>query len=441
MEYKVLKQFGREDDLTFYGSKRVVKVPVEYKQKRKETRGVWFSTVMNMDLKATANTKEGIKEAKENIKGVIATCKKYHLNTIVLQVRPTNDALYTSKLNPASRFLNTDHKEGQDPGYDFLACYIEEAKKAGIDIHAWMNPYRVTNTDVSTIGGKQAWLDSLDDMNFAKKNPDLVIETKLHHLILDPASEKVQDFIKDTVMEIANNYDVKAFHIDDYFYPYDPIMDEFEEEKHQKIAPEMSLDDFRRYNVNMMIKKIHDALATLDKKIEFGISPFAIYRTNSKWYKKAKKEGGWERGSNNMPGALQGYEAPLYSDVYEWMKQGWIDYVTPQCYWGFENYKELEDGTRVDVAKYADIVEWWAKLAKETGTKLYIGMALYRANDEGIWSNDMMIADQLKFNQKYSNIAGFTMFTYNSFVTTKYACFDRMRENYLKTITRNSKPL
>lgn len=441
MKYKYVKEFDRTSYVNYYGSKELVKIPEVYEQKKKESRGVWFSTVENIDLIPTDNTEKGIKEAKKNIKDVIKTCKKYHLNTIVLQVRPTNDALYKSKLNPYSKYLNKERKEGQDPGYDFLACYLEEAKKAKIDIHAWMNPYRVTNSDITKWGGKDGYLATLDDNNFAKKNPELVLETKLHHLILDPASEVVQDFIKDTVMEIAQNYDVQGFHIDDYFYPYDPIIDDKEEEKHQKIAPELSLDDFRRHNVNMMIKKIHNALATLDKHIDFGISPFAVYRTNSKWYKKEGKEGGWDKGSDNMPGALQGYEAPLYSDVIKWMEEGWIDYVTPQCYWGFDNYRESEDGKRTDVVKYADIVKWWSERARETNTKLFIGMAIYRASDSGVWSNDEMIADELRYNQNFDNISGFTMFTYHSFTTNKNVCFERMRQNYLATITKDSKPL
>lgn len=440
-EYKILKQYGREEALTFYNSKKEVKVPLNYINKKREHRGVWFSTVANIDLKPTDNTKNGVKEALNNIKDVIKTCKKYHLNTIVLQVRPTNDALYKSKLNPWSRFLNTKKEEGLDPGYDFLQCFINEAKKAKIDIHAWMNPYRVTNTDVSLIGGKDAYIASLDDENFAKKRPDLVLETKLHHLILDPASVEVQDFIKDTVLEIANNYDVTAFHIDDYFYPYDPIIDDKEEEKHQAIRPDLDLDDFRRYNVDMMIKKIHDALSTLPKHYDFGISPFAVFRTNSKWFKKEGKVGGWEKGSNNIASALQGYEAPLYSDIYKWMQEGWIDYVTPQCYWAFDNFKENEDGSRIDIVKYADIVKWWSERAKETNTKLYIGMALYRCRDEGIWSNPLIISDELKYNQLYKNILGFTMFTYSSFTTNSNKCFELMRENYLKTVTRNSKPI
>ena len=259
---------------------------------------------------------------------------------------------------------------------------------------------------------KDEYLDKLSDRNFAKLNRDLVIETSEHHLILDPASKVVQEYLVSTVLEIANNYDVKAFHIDDYFYPYDELNDPNEEDKRQSIAPYLPIADFRRFNVNEMIRKIHEALKTVDKKIEFGISPFGVYRTNSKYFEGGL--GGWERGSHNFSGALQAYEK-LYSDIYLWMKEGWIDYVVPQDYFLLDYYKEKEDGTQVDIVKYADLVRWWNDISKETKTKLYIGMALYRVCDEGAWSNVEEIFNQLKLNQVYDCVSGFVMFTYHDF--------------------------
>lgn len=404
-----IKSFTRDKFVTYYGTDEEVLINKNYKNNKNEFRGVWVSTVENIDIKPFENKEDGMAQ----IDAIIETCKKFTLNAIIFQVRPTNDALYESSINPYSSVLSKNKKEDEDPGFDPLAYMIKQASKYNIEVHAWMNPYRVTNRDLSKLNmTKMDYLNNLSDKNFAKKNPSLVIETSEHKLILDPASVEVQQYLVDTVMEIANKYDVKAFHIDDYFYPYDEINDENEEAKHQAICPYMNLADFRRYNVNEMIRKIHEALKNANKKIEFGISPFAVYRTNSKWFEGGN--GGWYRGSNNMPGALQCYEK-LYSDVYLWMKEGWIDYVVPQDYFHLDYYKEKEDGTQVDIVKYADVVRWWNEMCKETKTKLYIGMAIYRVSDEGPWSNEEELINQLKLNQTYDEVKGFIMFTYHNF--------------------------
>ena len=402
-----IKSFTRDKYITYYGSDEKVKIADTYQLSKDKFRGVWVSTVENIDINPFENSADGMAQ----IDAIVKTCKDYNLNAIVFQVRPTNDALYESKINPWASILNKDKIEDVNPGFDPLKYMIDKASKEGIEVHAWMNPYRVTNKDLCKLGlTKDEYLDKLSDKNFAKINRDLVIETSEHHLILDPASKVVQNYLVDTVLEIANNYDVKAFHIDDYFYPYDELNDPYEDEKRMQITPYLPLADFRRFNVNEMIRKIHEALKTVDKKIEFGISPFGVYRTNSKHFKDGV--GGWERGSDNFSGALQAYEK-LYSDIYLWMKEGWIDYVVPQDYFLLDYYKEKEDGTQIDIVKYADLVKWWNGVAKETKTKLYIGMALYRVCDEGAWSNVDEIFNQLKLNQVYDHVEGFVMFTYH----------------------------
>ena len=157
-------------------------------------------------------------------------------------------------------------------------------------------------------------------------------------------------------------------------------------------------------NVDIMIKNIHDELKNLlsktGKKVQFGISPFAIYRTHS-----SIVEGGWECGSYNSKGALQCY-SELYSDVYKWMKEHWIDYVVPQIYFPFE---------RQDVT-YHDLTRWWSNIAKETDTILYIGTGLYQMGSNEFWQNPDEIVNQLTFNQNFENIAGSIFFTYHDLV-------------------------
>ncbi|MDD3191865.1 MAG: family 10 glycosylhydrolase [Bacilli bacterium] len=407
---KKVNRFVRGGFVQYFDSEQFVEIAESIKEKKQETRGIWFSTVGNIDFEKMTD----IDSFQEYFKGVIQKVKEYHFNTVVFQVRPSNDAFYQSELNPWSRFITGE--EGKNPGFDFLAWFIAEAKKEQIDVHAWINPYRISTTKMSDQGlNKMSYLETLSEKNFARLHPECVIETELSKLILDPASEAVQAFVSDTALEIARNYDVKAIHIDDYFYPYEAIIDPDEEAKRECLNPDLSLADFRRENVSKLMKQISDKLKTLPKKVEFGISPFGIYRTNSVQFEKNGKVGGWEKGSNNHYSCYQGYEG-LYADVLLWMQKGWIDYVVPQVYFELDQFVQKENEPLLERVKYADLVDWWTWACKETKMKLYIGQGLYRYSKEGNWSNPEEIINQLKYNETKDNIAGVVMFTYRNLV-------------------------
>ncbi|HHU79890.1 MAG: glycoside hydrolase family 10 protein [Bacilli bacterium] len=397
-----LKKYQSDEFVTYYDSDEVVTLPELYEKRPNDVRGVWVSNVANIDtpiMKEKTEYQEYLQKMMENI-------ASYNINTVVFQVRPANDAYYPSKLNPYSRFITG--VEGKDPGFDVLDYVINLAKKYNIKIHAWINPYRVsvrslTNDNLTV----EEYLATLDDLNFAKRNPHLTIQDSSGKLILRPAAPEVIDFVAQTIMEIVENYDVEAVHIDDYFYPYAKIDEALEQEDYDKYAlPNESFADFRRRNVDNMIKRIYDDLKEFfvktGRKVLFGISPFSVYRTNKKY-----KETGWEKGSRHSGGALECY-TDLYSDIYKWMKEGWIDYVVPQAYFPFE---------RKDIT-YHDIVRWWSEISKTTNTTLYIGQGLYQmgAKDKPEWSSPNEIANQLKYNQNFDNIEGTIFFTYHDLV-------------------------
>ena len=432
---KKVERFVRGGYVNYFDTDKYVMIPEEFKEKNQETRGVWFSTVANIDFQEMTD----VESFQEYLKGVIKKVKEYHFNTIVFQVRPTNDAFYKSELNPWSRFITGT--EDKYPGFDVLEWFIAEAKKENIEVHAWINPYRVSNLKFSDLNmTKDEFLNSLSPKNFARRNPELCLATVENKVILDPSSKEVQEFVSDSALEIARNYDVRAIHIDDYFYPYEAIIDPQEEEKHQKLNPELSLADFRRKNVDKLMKMISDKLKTLDKKVEFGISPFGIYRTAKAQFDKNGKVGGWEKGSNNHYSCYQGYEG-LYADVVLWMKEGWIDYVVPQVYFEFDNYIiSKEDNSEIERVKYADLVDWWNWICKETKIKLYIGQGLYRYSDKGNWSNSEEIINQLKYNQTADEVKGTIMFTYRNLVDDKFASLTEAREKMKKTWTKDVKP-
>ncbi len=434
---KKIKCIEREGYITYYGTDKPVMVHETVQEKKKETRGVWFSTVENIDIHPC----DSVKEYQEQLDEVIQTCKKYHLNTVVFQVRPGCDAFYSSNINPWSCYLSKTRTEDVYPGFDLFGYFVEKANEAGIDVHAWMNPYRVRGSKLDVLKlTKEEFLNQyLSPKNFARQYPECVIETTEHQLILDPASAKVQDYLVETVLEIAKKYPIKAIHIDDYFYPYSPIQDPDEEKKHQALHPELSLNDFRRENVNCMIKKIHDALNTLDHKVEFGISPFGIYRTHSSHFEEEHKTGGWEFGSHNHCSCFQCYEG-LYADVYLWMENGWIDYVVPQDYFSLDSYQTKEDGRSLEIVKYADLVDWWSWAAKKTNVKLYIGQGIYRYSDHGNWGNPEEIINQLKVNDLYENVKGSIFFTYHDFVKEDKPSLVEARKLLLKAWTKDVKP-
>ena len=429
---KPIKRFLSEGNITFYQSDKEVLVG-DYVEKDEELRGIWFSTVGNIDLPKI----EDVESYKAYLRGVIDKVVEYNMNTVIFQVRPSNDALYESDLAPWSRFITGE--EGKYPGFDVFGYFIEEAKKKGITVHAWLNPYRVSTTKFSDLKmTKDEYINTLDPKNFARKRPDLVIETAHDKLILDPASEEVQDFVAEVSYEIASKYDVKAIHMDDYFYPYEPIRDPLEEEKFKKSGID-TLANFRRHNVNMLIKKMHEKLKTLPRKVEFGISPFGIYRTNSKWFTE-ESESAWEKGSNNHHSCYNCYTG-LFADVYLWMKEGWMDYIVPQNYFELDYWKTREDGTKYELVKYADLAEFWSRISKETNIKLYMGQGLYRYTTEGNWSNSEEIINQLKVNQNYDNVKGVIFFTYRDLVKTEPSSLVEAREKLKKTWTKKVKEI
>lgn len=432
---KPIKRFIGEGNITYFQSDREVLVG-DYVEKDEELRGVWFSTVGNIDL---PNIKD-VESYKAYLKGVISKVKEYNFNTVIFQVRPINDALYESELAPWSRFITGE--EGKYPGFDVFGYFIEEAKKENITVHAWLNPYRVSNVKFTDLNvTKDEYLNSLDPKNFARKRPDLVIETVLDKLILDPASSEVQDYVASVAYEIALKYDVKAIHMDDYFYPYEEIRDPNEQEKFKK-SGFSKLSDFRRANVDNLIKKMHEKLKELPRKVEFGISPFGIYRTNSKYFKEEERsnEAAWEFGSNNHHSCYNCYTG-LFADIYLWMKEGWIDYVVPQNYFELDYWKTAQDGSVFELVKYADLAEFWARISKETNVKLYMGQGLYRYSNEGNWSNSEEIINQLKVNQNYDNVLGVVFFTYRDLVKEEPASLVEARKLLKNLWTKPAKEI
>ncbi len=309
-------------------------------------------------------TKNNVSEQKKEFVNILDTLKNIGINTVVVQVRPKADALYQSNINPWSDVLTGT--QGKYPGYDPLEFMIKEAHSRGMELHAWLNPYRVTTSGTD--------LSKLAENHPARKNSDMVFEYN-NALYYDPASKKVQEHIADTVKEIVQNYKVDAIHFDDYFYP-DKYPLPPGEGKDGPVANQ------RRQNVNDMVSLVSKTIKQTNPNVQFGISPIGIW-----------KNGYPDKTGSNTTGNESYYA--VYADTRTWIQNEWIDYVVPQIYWEIGN----------KAADYATLVEWWSNEVKNTNVKLYIGQGIYKEEVA------REIDTQLQLNTKYPEIKGSIFFT------------------------------
>jgi len=241
---------------------------------KSDFRGLWVSTVVNIDYPTKPTTDpETLKS--EAIK-ILDLAKDTGFNAVFLQVRPTADAFYKSGIFPWSRYLTGKHGVAPDGGFDPLAFWIEEAHKRGLELHAWLNPYRVTKKEA---GQPSHDFGSLAPSNPAVLNPQWVVKHSDGNLYFDPGIPEVRRLIIDGAIEIVKNYDVDGIHFDDYFYPDVSFNDKATYEKYK--SPGQSLDDWRRENVNTLIRDCYYAIKVIRSSVRFGISPFGIWANRS----------------------------------------------------------------------------------------------------------------------------------------------------------------
>jgi uncharacterized lipoprotein YddW (UPF0748 family) len=369
-----------------FGTQTPVDIPEIYHEK--EVRAFWVSNVVNIDLPTVSD----IEDYQKKIIRMLDTAVAYNINTLFFQVRTTNDAFYASKLNPYSRFFTGI--EGKEPPFDVLTWIIKEAKQRGLSFHAWCNPYRVSmNGNIP----KDEYLKTCDDLNFAKRCPECIVLDKKGAIILNPAKEEVKKFVMDSMVELVSNYDVDGIHFDDYFYPYAGLDDHYNDlrEYDQRKDKEQSLADFRRDQVTDAMKRIYQAIKEVNPKLEFGLSPFGIWKT-----KKSDPS-----GANVDPRCGESFDGQ-YADSVTWIKEGIIDYIVPQIYFDFGHH----------LAPFADLVDWWVNVCKESKVKLYIGHGAYRLGTEGRYEDPMEMVYQVKYVNQYDTVKGNVFFTYHTFI-------------------------
>ena len=367
-------------------------------------KGAWIATVANIDfpsVEAVGNTEM----QKAEMHSILDQLQSLGLNAIILQVRPTADALYDSELEPVSHWLTgTQGSWGEQEPWDPLEWTIEEAHARNMEVHVWLNPYRVNlaRTDTSELCAEHVW----------RKHREWFWEYN-KQWYFDPGLDETREWICMVVEDIVSRYDIQAIHMDDYFYPYPVGNKQIPDNETFKRYPR-GFDDireWRRNNVNLAIQDIYRTIKTCKPEVEFGISPFGVWRNASED----------STGSATTAG-ITNYD-DLYADIRLWIKEGWIDYVLPQLYW--------EIGKKA--ADYEVLVHWWANEVKGTKCKLYIGMAPYKlegAKKGSAWATDNEISRQMRLNRTIPEISGECFYSTRPLLRNPRSVCDTIKNMY-----------
>ncbi len=379
---------GYIDDVDIYNG--------EQPKIKEKFRGIWVSSVYNIDYPSVDCVGTNSEKLKKSALEILDDCDKMGFNAVILQVRPTADALYNSSVFPWSKWLSGKEGVAPDNNFDPLEFWVSEAHKRGMELHAWINPFRVTGavkkgTDV---------LSEVAENNVLKSYPDYVVKyansKNDESYYLNPSLPEVRQLITEGAVEIVENYDVDGIHIDDYFYPGTDFDDDADFIKYG--SEFSSKDDWRRNNIDSLIKEMSAKIHEADNTVQFGVSPSGIWANKS---------------SNPLGSDTTGSESysRVYADTRKWASEGWIDYIAPQIYWSVgqkgSDYKILSD--------------WWCDVVKDSTTKLYIGMADYKTvgvNSSNPFYNGNEIQKQMEMNAANDIIKGEIHFAYNSLKKT-----------------------
>ncbi len=316
-----------------------------------EMRGMWIASNVNIAFPSQPSLSQ--EELKAELDSIVENAYSLGINSLFFQVRPAADALYKSELFPSSIYL-TGTQKNTDDSFDCLGYLLEKASAKNIDVHAWVNPYRASMNDAD--------LDKLSPMSPVKVYSDYTVRYADGKTYFDPAEPEVRKLIVDGVKELCINYPTLAgIHFDDYFYPYPSGEADFDDEdSYAAYGNGKDRAEWRRENVNTLIKETYDAVKSIDEDMEFGVSVFGI------WANKGSNTP--VEGSNTN--GLEAYHS-LYCDALAWAKGGYVDYLAPQNYWSVNTV----------AAPFDDVARWWNANLDGTGVDLYMGHAAYKSGE------------------------------------------------------------
>jgi uncharacterized lipoprotein YddW (UPF0748 family) len=364
---------------------------------KRELRGIWVATVSNIDWPSPRNY-NAFKQKEEFI-DLLNSHQKTGFNAIFVQVRTAADAFYAKGPEPWSTFLSGLQGQAPKPFYDPLEFMIQESHARGIEFHAWLNLNRASISTKSL----------LDAKHVVRQHPEWLLTYNGQHT-LNFGIPQVRQYIANLVKNLVEQYDIDGIHFDDYFYPY-PIANQVlrDQETYEKYhLPDETLADWRRRNVNELIQDISLTIKNSKPKVKFGISPFGIWRHQS----VANPDGSPTRKG------LQSYD-DLFADTEKWMREGWVDYLAPQLYWG----------TAHKVAPFEPLAKWWS--AHNYGRPIYIGHAAYHLSDQ--WA-PAELEKQLGISRGLSNVQGSIYFSSNLLMRNVKGFRDSLRSTHFSNI-------
>ncbi|MCD8032290.1 MAG: family 10 glycosylhydrolase [Bacteroides sp.] len=373
----------------------LVAVSVQAQQHpKREFRAAWIQSVNGQFRGIPTET------LQQNLIDQLNSLQEAGINAIIFQVRPEADALYESSLEPWSCFLTGEQGKAPDPYWDPMQFMIDACHQRALEFHAWINPYRV----------KTNLIHELAPTHIYHKHPEWFV-TYGKQLYFDPALPESREHICKVITDILERYDVDAIHMDDYFYPYPVAGEPFPDDESFARYNNGFTDrgDWRRNNVNVLIKQIHETVRGVKPWVKFGVSPFGVYRNQSSD----------PLGSQTQ--ALQNYD-DLYADVLLWAKEGWVDYNIPQLYWQIGHPR----------ADYEVLVDWWAK---NTGNRpLFIGHSVMNTVEHADPQNPDInqLPRKMALQRSYQTIGGSCQWPASAVIENKGRYRDALIREYHK---------
>jgi len=334
---------------------------------KRELRAVWIATVDNIDFPLNRNDPPD-KQRRDFI-AILDAHRANGFNAIIMQVRPSADALYAKSREPWSEWLTGAQGRAPVPMWDPLEFMIEETHKRGMEFHAWCNPFRSVHVSSRTISPNHISV-TRPEWHLAFANP---------RFMLNPGLAEVREYVASVMMDIVRNYDIDGLHFDDYFYPYAGMRGEDSATFARFPRGFTNVGDWRRDNVNLTIKMVFDSIRAVKPFVKFGVSPFGIWR-------------------NGVPQGIVGLDAfnVIFCDPLAWLQAGTVDYLMPQLYWGFGGGQD-----------YARLLPWWLNetqrgaagmIAGSGARHLYAGLGAYRLASPTNWQAQILL-DQVALNR------------------------------------------
>ena len=374
---------------------------------KREMRGAWIATFANIDWPST-NTTSAVEQSTFIQR--VTEHKATGMNAIFAQVRSQCDAIYPSPFEPWSAVISGTQGVAPSPYYDPLQFMINETKQRGMEFHAWFNPYRALATFTTTS------YNALAATHVAKLNPSWIMtvttnSNSVKQLLLNPGAPEVWEHIIGSVMHVVRNYDVDGIHFDDYFYT-NPATTTYNDDSVYAIHNRgiVNRGDWRRSNVDTLIKRLNDSIKSVKPWIKFGISPSGIWMS-------APTD---PNGSATSTGALQ-HKKDLFSNSRLWLQQGWVDYLAPQVYWYIG-----QPGS-----DYNNLAPWWS--SNNFTRHIYMGQAGYKvgeaAQNAAFATDRTQIPRQVRLNRTLAGITGQIVYNTTSLRNNPLSFRDSLTQN------------